>query len=201
MQWYKTGQIAKSSDKIYGKLIYSLIGRMKQWAAKWLFCLSRFYSNGFQSIVNNFNRLVTPFQVESEWQCMAYISLVWSIRHLWSHNSQQNSNRENERHLFVTRDHREYLNSDSKRFSGLDAWTKGNHGPIVRAHSTNTTILLYIAWYEYWMAPIPAKSQYRELWVRENVIFFPFPFFLVIYPSLSTLSKYVSLSLAIISYQ
>ena len=49
--------------------------------------------------------------------------------------------------LFVTRDHREYLNSDSERFSGLDAWTKGTLWPYWSCSlNKNATNLLSIAW-------------------------------------------------------
>ena len=63
---------------------------------------------------------------------------------MWSHSSfklllhDKNTNREYERHLFVARDHHEYLNSDSKRFPGLDTEQKAHYGPIVRAQSTKT---------------------------------------------------------------
>ena len=72
-------------------------------------------------------------KVESEWQ---FMSSRWGIGHLWSHSSiklllhDKNANREYKRHIiFVTRDHHEYLNSDSKWFPGLDTWTKGTLWP------------------------------------------------------------------------
>ena len=73
------------------------------------------------------------------------------VGRLWSHNLQYNTNSEYERHLFVTTEHREYFNSDSK---DLTPEQKAHYGPTVRAPSIKTqpvycplldTIFLFLA--------------------------------------------------------
>ena len=55
---------------------------IKQWVLKCSFSLSHFYSNGFRSIVSNFNRLSTPFAVEREIQICQKWSQSYNLWHL-----------------------------------------------------------------------------------------------------------------------